>query len=438
MQSRQRNRVPYSSRTFRKGQQYDVPVKTSTDKGQDVSSFWFYFLTLLLLAMILTGFAVIIEYFLWNNIPYNDRLNSLTKRRDIIISSLELYERLSNKAMANGYAPLGSNGVIPDEFLPTEDVEATRFFGCWFPSTNTPPLVSGVGEQFFIYTVCDAGSTILDGILDWLPVDLAYFIGESFGWFQFQGRVNSIENTSPLSPGELSLIEDPTGPVMSTNIFSTSEPDITITQGSDNIDIEYNPPSFQDVLLQDGGDPVPSGVSFIEDGNGPDVSVHSIRFDDGSGVVTDNGDTLDINITGSTINIASTLLVLDMEIVYSVSPSVPQSILCGFQILGNNIARLSSLELISVPSWDSSETALLLIDTASSLNPIINANLPSGASTMTGLLTGMRFNAIAPSDITVGAIRSTAGTLLTVPLKRSTNSGTQDFIVAVDILYQVV
>jgi hypothetical protein len=340
--------------------------------------------------------------------------------------------------MANGYAPLGADGIIPDEFLPPEDIEETRFFGCWFADTNTPTLVSGVGEQFFIYTVCAAGSTLLDGISDWLPVDLVYFIGGSFGWFQFQGRVNSIENAAPLAAGELSLIEDPTGPVMSTNIFSTSDSELVITQGANNIDIEYTPPVIQDVLLQDGGDPSPSGVSFIEDGNGPDVSVRSIRFNDGSGVVTDNGDTLDINITASTLNIASTQASLDMEIVYSVSPSVPQSVLCGFQILGNNIARLSSLEHISAPSWDSSETAILLIDTTSSVDPIINANLPSGASPITGLLTGMRFNAIAPPDLVVGSIRSTIGSLLIIPLKRSTNSGTQDFIVGVDIIYEVV
>lgn len=438
MRSGQRNRVPYSSRTVRRGQSSNVPVKTAIDKGQDVTSFWFYFLTLLLLALILTGFAVIIEYFLWDNIPHNGRLNDLLNRRDTIISSLELYERLSNKAMANGYAPLGPDGVIPDEFLPPQDIEPTQFFGCWDASTNTPPLVSGVGEQFFIYTVCAAGSTLLDGISDWLPVDLVYFIGGSFGWFQFQGRVNSIENTAPLSAGEVSLIEDPTGPVMSTNIFSSSDSDLIVTQGGDNIDIEYNPPVFQDVLLQDGGDPTPSGVSFIEDANGPDVSVRSIRFDDGSGVVTDNGDTLDINITGSSLNIASTLASLDMEIVFSVSPPLPLSILCAFQILGNDIARISTLEEIIIPSWDPSETAILAIDTTSSPDPLINANLPSGASPITGLVTGLRGESVVPPDLVVGALRSVPGSLILMPLKRSISSGTVEFQIAVDIVYQVV
>lgn len=436
MRSGQRNRVPYSSRSVHRGNQpSNAPVKTQIDRGQDVTSFWFYFLTLLLLALILTGFAVIIEYFLWDNIPHNDRLNDLLKRRDTIISSLELYERLSNKAMANGYAPLGADGIIPDEFLPPQDIEPTRFLGCWFPDTNTPSLVSGVGEQFFIYTVCVAGSTLLDGISDWLPVDLVYFIGESFGWFQFQGRVNSIENAAPVSPGELSLIDDPTGPVMSTNIFSTSDPDLTITQGGNNIDIEYNPPVFQNVLLQDGGD---AGVSFIEDANGPDVSVRSIRFNDGSGVVTDNGDTLDINITASTLNIASTIATLDMEVVFDVSPFIPLSILCGFQLLGNNIARLSTLEVINIPSWDPSETAVLLIDTTSSVDPIINANLPSAAGPITGLVTGLRRQAVAPPDLVVGALRSVPGSLIIMPLKRSTNAGTVEFSIAVDIVYQVV
>lgn len=436
MRSGQRNRVPYSSRAVRSGQPSNVPVKTTIDKGQDVTSFWFYFLTLLLLALILTGFAVIIEYFLWDNIPHNDRLNDLLKRRDTIISSLELYERLSNKAMANGYAPLGPDGVIPDEFLPPQDIEPTQFFGCWDASTNTPPLVSGVGEQFFIYAVCTAGTTLLDGISDWLPVDLVYFIGGSFGWFQFQGRLNSVENTAPLSSGELSLIEDPTGPVMSTNIFSSSDSDLIITQGGDNIDIEYNPPAFQNVLLQDGENP--SGVSFIEDANGPDVSVRSIRFNDGSGAVTDNGDTLNINITASSLNIASTLASLDMEVIFDVSPPLPLSILCAFQLLGNNIARISTLEVINIPSWDVSETAILVIDTTSSPDPIINANLPSGASPITGLVTGLRDAAVAPSELVIGALRSVPGTLIIMPLKRSINTGTIGFDIAVDIVYQVV
>ena len=57
---------------------------------------------------------------------------------------------------------------------------AVKYQGTWNASTNTPTLVSGVGNQGDYYVVSVAGNTNLDGITDWEPGDWAIFNGTAW------------------------------------------------------------------------------------------------------------------------------------------------------------------------------------------------------------------------------------------------------------------
>lgn len=64
-----------------------------------------------------------------------------------------LDEKITNKGVANGYAPLG-----PDKKVPLEFLDNTTFAGGWDASTNTPTLTAGTGVNGTYYTITASGS----------------------------------------------------------------------------------------------------------------------------------------------------------------------------------------------------------------------------------------------------------------------------------------
>lgn len=233
------------------------------DRDQDSLSLFQYFLSLIIFGIILTGFAIATQSILADNIKKQQELNKIKASSQTILNLLEIYEQISNKGSANGYVPLNIDGKIPDNNLSPESIVQTKYFGCWEPDINAPTLISGIGEQFFTYIVCTTGMTMLNGISDWMPFDIVYYIGEQFGWFKFYGRQNKLENTGKISTeGPFSFIQDGIGPLMSLKSISTTDPNLSIFQTSTNLEIRYSEPEGTSIQLLDAGSD-PLGFSLI-------------------------------------------------------------------------------------------------------------------------------------------------------------------------------
>lgn len=196
--------------------------------------------TLIVVCFLLVLFAAIIQYYLFRNVQLIIQLEGIVNDSKDLLNITQAYEQLSNKAIPNGYAPLDANKKIPEENFQTQLFSDTIFFGCWNAESNFPFLFSGAGEQYFLYIVCETGSTLLNGINEWVPFDIVYFIGDPFGWFQFQGRKNSLIDSGPISqPMISSLIKKKEGPEMSLKSISSFDSNMRIVETPSNIDIIY-------------------------------------------------------------------------------------------------------------------------------------------------------------------------------------------------------
>ena len=84
----------------------------------------------------------------------------------------------TQKGVANGVATLDSGGQIPlSQIPPLGDL---NYQGTWNATTNTPTLTSSVGTKGYYYVVNVAGTTNLNGIIDWQVSDWAVFNGSAW------------------------------------------------------------------------------------------------------------------------------------------------------------------------------------------------------------------------------------------------------------------
>ena len=77
--------------------------------------------------------------------------------------------------VANGVATLDSSGTVPLSQIPA--LGDLNYQGTWNATTNSPTLTSSVGTKGFYYVVSVAGTTSLNGIIDWQIGDWAVFNG---------------------------------------------------------------------------------------------------------------------------------------------------------------------------------------------------------------------------------------------------------------------
>lgn len=97
--------------------------------------------------------------------------------QNAVFDALALVEKLANKGVANGYAPLNGATKIPSSYLEQAIKDQLHLLGTWDASANSPTLTSGSGEKGGFYIVAVAGTTNLDGENDWNPKDWAFFDG---------------------------------------------------------------------------------------------------------------------------------------------------------------------------------------------------------------------------------------------------------------------
>lgn len=91
---------------------------------------------------------------------------------------------------ANGVASLDSAGKVPLTQLPSSIQGAMNYQGAWDASTNTPPIVSGIGSKGAYYTVATPGTTTVDGVSQWNAGDHIAFNGTV--WEKFDGVASEV------------------------------------------------------------------------------------------------------------------------------------------------------------------------------------------------------------------------------------------------------
>jgi hypothetical protein len=102
------------------------------------------------------------------------------------------YIPTTEKAVANGVATLDGSGTVPINQLPAAVLGALSYQGTWNASTNTPTLTSSVGTKGYYYVVSVAGSTNLNGIIDWQIGDWAVYNGTAWQKIDNTDAVTSV------------------------------------------------------------------------------------------------------------------------------------------------------------------------------------------------------------------------------------------------------
>jgi hypothetical protein len=101
-----------------------------------------------------------------------------------------------------------------------------EYLGVWDASTNTPALVSGVGNKGAYYVVSVSGTTNLDSISDWQPGDWVIFNGTSWQKIDTTDQVSSVAGRS----GDVVLTKSDVGLANVPNVDATSRANHTGTQ----------------------------------------------------------------------------------------------------------------------------------------------------------------------------------------------------------------
>jgi hypothetical protein len=96
----------------------------------------------------------------------------------------------------NGIAPLDANAEVPLANLPQSVQDGLSLQGNWNASTNTPDLVTATPDAGNYWIVSVAGTTDLDGIIDWGVNDWAVYTVNGWAKMDFSNAVTSINGQS--------------------------------------------------------------------------------------------------------------------------------------------------------------------------------------------------------------------------------------------------
>jgi hypothetical protein len=95
---------------------------------------------------------------------------------------------------ASGVATLDATGKLTTSQIPASLVGALQYQGTWNASTNTPTLTSGSGTKGQYYKVSVAGSTLIDGVSQWVVGDMIVFDGTT--WDKIDGSATEVTSVA--------------------------------------------------------------------------------------------------------------------------------------------------------------------------------------------------------------------------------------------------
>ena len=107
-------------------------------------------------------------------------------------TSLDSKQETSEKGLADGYASLDSWGKVPLSELPESITWGKNNLWLWNSSTNTPTIVSWVGNQWDFYTVKVAWTTNIDGISTREVNDTIIFDETLWVWEKISSTKNNL------------------------------------------------------------------------------------------------------------------------------------------------------------------------------------------------------------------------------------------------------
>jgi len=110
----------------------------------------------------------------------NDAVDNCNAKFDILYHILE--ELQASKEFTQCIEGLCSN--YP------RNMNSLNLLGCWNADTNSPPIVSGIGEPNDARIVCTAGNTVIDGNGNWGVGDLIIYEADLGIWIKNQGSPN--------------------------------------------------------------------------------------------------------------------------------------------------------------------------------------------------------------------------------------------------------
>ena len=96
----------------------------------------------------------------------------------------------------NGIAPLDANAEVPLANLPQSVQDGLSLQGNWNADTNTPDLVTATPDAGNYWIVSVAGTTDLDGIIEWGVNDWAVYTVNGWAKMDFSNAVTSVNGQS--------------------------------------------------------------------------------------------------------------------------------------------------------------------------------------------------------------------------------------------------
>lgn len=336
---------------------------TAYDKVQDSRSFsamcYLYIIAFVFFLVFFGGMIFIAMDSAIFSKQINDALEDIENAKLV----LPLLQLLSEKAQDNGYAPLGPDGLIPLEFLPTINVSNLLNGGCWDASTNNPILSDGVGINGLHFVVCVPGTTSLDGNSEWRPFDQLLFNGGLGVWQRIDSSRNEINNGAVAGPNEAVIMTDTEGPLFEARTMSVSGQNITITN-------EANDTIAVGLTTQVGN---PQSITSVGDGEsilgtiGPSVWEAKTLTASGAAVLTEvpQGLVLSANQSTTEINVGVTRIPGNIIVGSSIEPEI----LLSYNRIGDILRLTNYRSYRATPSGDG--VFIVAFDFTTATNPFI-------------------------------------------------------------------
>lgn len=398
---------------------------TTYDKVQDSRSFSAMFCLYIIAFVFFLVFFGGMLFIATDSAIFSKQINDALLDIDNAKLVLPLLQLLSEKAEANGYAPLGPDGLIPLEFLPTINVSNLLNGGCWDAATNNPSLSDGVGINGLHFVVCVPGTTSIDGNSEWRSFDQLIFNGGLGVWQRIDSSRNEINNAAIAGGNEAAIMSDTEGPLFEARTMTVSGPNMSITNdGNETIAV--------DLIAETAN---PQSITSVGDGESilgtitPTVWEAKTLTASGAAVLTETPQGIVLSSNQSSINVDVGVTWIDAAVIVG-SSTVPR-IQFSYNKIGDVLRITNFRGYLATPN--SGGFFLVQIDLTTATDPFIASQIVPMMGDVSGQLTTTEgpANGFAGS----GNCRHTGmSTVINCALMLDTTVGLpEDFLIAINI-----